>query len=36
VDVAHGADELGKGFLDFLDGELAVLEEVVVEFVACG
>jgi hypothetical protein len=34
VDVANGADELGKGLLDFLDGELAVLEEIVVQLVA--
>jgi len=33
VDVAYGADELGEGFLDLVDGELAMLEEVVVQLV---
>ena len=34
VDVADGADELSEGLLDFLDGELAVLEQIVVQLVA--
>jgi hypothetical protein len=34
VDVAHGADELGKGLLDLVDGQPAVLEQVVVQLVA--
>lgn len=34
VDVGDGAHELGEGLLDFVDGELAVFEEVIVEFIA--
>lgn len=36
VDVGDGANELGEGLLDLVDGELAVAEEVVVEFLTCG
>lgn len=34
VDVCDGSDELGEGLLDFVDRELAMSEEVVVEFFA--
>lgn len=34
VDIANGTDQLGKGLLDLLDGETAMLEQVIVELVA--
>jgi len=34
VHIAHGADELRERFLDLFDGELAVLQEIVVQLVA--
>lgn len=34
VDVCDGADKLGEALLDLVDGQLAVSEEVVVEFIA--
>lgn len=35
VHVGDGAHKLGEGLLDFVDGELAMSEEVVVQFLAC-
>ena len=33
VDVGYGADQLGKNLLDLIDGERAVFEKIIVEFV---
>lgn len=35
VYVGDGADELGKDLLDFVNRQRAMLEEIVVEFIAC-
>jgi len=35
MNVAYCADQLGEGFLDLLDGQFSMLEEVVVELVTC-
>ena len=34
MDIAYGANQLGKGLLDLVDRQFAMLEEVIVEFVA--
>jgi hypothetical protein len=35
VDITNGADQLRESLLDLFDGKLAMLQEVVVQFVAC-
>lgn len=34
VNVCDGSDELRKGFLDLIDGELAMSQKVVIKFLA--
>lgn len=36
VDVTHGTDQLCKDLLDLLNGQLAMLQEVVVKLVTYG